>query len=125
MVCGFFGGPFAALLLYALNVQRAQRWLADRVVLATSAAAALGASAAIAHAVQSAQISGPSSRVIWRVAGLGLAWWLVKRLRHAYVSRQLLGVTPASAWLAGLLAIAAGIALELLVRSVLRSGGAA
>lgn len=110
MVCGFFGGPFAAMVVQLFNSRRAGRLAHDQLWLA------LGFAAALLVAVLMFFWVIPHypdvQRVLWRVAGLGFGLACMRLYRDEYGRRDFLGTKAASPWLTGALAIALGLVLE-------------
>jgi hypothetical protein len=117
MMCGFFGGPFAAMVVQLFNSRRAGRLAGDQLWLAFGFAAALLVS--VLMFFWDIPQDSNLHRVVWRVAGLGFGLVCMRWYRDEYARREFLGLPTASPWLPGVLAVAMGIVLELIVLMVL------
>jgi hypothetical protein len=122
-VSSFIGGPFAALIISALNVHRCGRWRADAPWLAVVVLLALAWSAWLPstafYASWHASVVGALGRSGWRYAGqvvalalYGLMYWRHRREDRA---ADLFSLKRPNGWLAGLLAILAGGGLSTLM----------
>jgi len=122
-VSSFFGGPFAALIISALNVHRCGRWKADAPWLALVLLLALAWSAWLPstsfYASWHASVVGALGRSGWRYAGqvVALALYGLMYWRHRGEDRaaDLFGLKRPNGWLGGLIATAAGFGLSMLM----------
>lgn len=112
----FFGGPLAALIIFAENYRRAGLLRREAHWLLAGAGTAL---ASLYYLVIAAQARGAGAggdvRLQVRLAALAIAALLYWRLRPALRAQELFDIKPPNPWPIALLAIAAGIALAFAV----------
>ena len=108
----FFGGPFAAVALTAVNSGRLRRLAADAPMLLALAAVSLLIIAFCANPALFGQpdfrLGNVGMRLVGRGAGLGVfsVSWLMHR--RYYRSMQVIGIEPPKGWIAGLACIVFG-----------------
>lgn len=115
MVCGFFGGPFAALWLFGMNSRRAGHGNKDVGILVMGGFLAL----LCLFGLGALHSEGQIERVAFRLSGLLAGWVLVRLLRDEYAARRLNGIDPAGPWWWGAGAVILGIALEMWTRQLM------
>lgn len=122
-ISSFFGGPYAALIVVALNVHRLGRWREDATWLAFGLALALAWSLwlpgltvfADIDAILRAALGQGAWRYAERAFSLGL--FAVLHWRHRRIDRasDLFALNRPSGWVAGLAAIVCGTLVAVLL----------
>jgi len=113
-ITAFFGGPFAALLIFGVNLRRAGLAARNASWLALAAAIAI---ASLVHLVRIRLTEGETTaddRLVVRGAALVIAALLYWRLSSAYRAQQMFGIEPPQPWLMALAAIAFNILISAL-----------
>jgi len=123
-VAAFFGGPFAAVLMFAMNTQRLGRWRKSGVHVALGALLALLWLGLLPH-LPTGQAAARAANELLGAGG----WRYVDRLfalllfmagyglhRDAQRTADLFGLPRPNGWVGGALALAGGVALGALLR---------
>lgn len=109
----FFGGVFAATLVFGVNAWRAARLPRDLGALILAGVAGLLLPLLVLQFGPAE--SDSATRVLMRLGGVLVAGLLYLRHRGLYRGQELFGVTRPNGWGIGLLAVALGFALNLAV----------
>jgi len=107
----FFGGVFAATLVFGVNAWRAARLRRDLVALALAGAGGLVLPLIVLEFGPAE--SDSATRLLMRLGGVLVAGLLYIRHRGLYRGQELFGVARPNGWGIGLLAVALGFALNL------------
>lgn len=121
-VASFFGGPLAGATIALANAYRLKRlrsdWPLGLIAIAATAAPMWwwfrgGAQWVAVHA------GGGASEILLRALGLGFFALVYGWHRQYYRNMTFLGLTPPSGWVIGIVAVAAGVAVEIGLAAVL------